>query len=152
VDLRAVAAALGQAIRGGPSRGASTISMQLAALLDPRLRPHGGARSLAQKGGQVRLARALARAWAQDQILEAYVNLVGVRGELEGVGAAAAALFATAPGALTGAESAVLAVLVGAPGAPPAAVVRRAATLRPRLPDAPTADAVEAAARRALAG
>jgi len=152
VDLRAVAAALGQAIRGGPSRGASTISMQLAALLDPRLRPHGGARSLAQKWGQVRLARALERAWSKDQILEAYLNLVGFRGELEGVGAAAAALFATTPGALTGAESAVLAALVGAPGAPPAAVVRRAATLRPRLPAAPTADAVEAAARRALAG
>ena len=151
VDLRAVAAALGQAIRGGPSRGASTISMQLAALLDPRLRPHGGARSLAQKWGQVRLARALERAWSKDQILEAYLNLVGFRGELEGVGAAAAALFATTPGALTGAESAVLAALVGAPGAPTAAVVRRTAALRPRLPDAPTADAIEAAVRRALA-
>ena len=152
VDLLAVAAALGQAVRGGPSRGASTISMQLAALLDPRLRPRGGARSLAQKWGQARLARALERSWSKDEILEGYLNLVGFRGELEGVGAAAAALFGTTPGALTGAEGAVLAALVGAPGAPPAAVLRRAEALRPRLPDAPPVDAVEAAARRALSG
>lgn len=152
VDLRAMAAALVQVIRGGASRGASTITMQLAALLDPRLRPRGGARTLAQKWGQARLALALERAWSKDQILEAYLNLVGFRGELEGVGAAAAALFASTPDALTGAESTVLAALIGAPGAPAAAVVRRAVALRPRLPDAPPADAVEAAARRALAG
>ena len=152
VDARAVAAAIGQALRGGPSRGASTISMQVAALIDPRLRPRRGTRSLVQKWGQARLARAIERTWSKDEILEAYLNLVGFRGELEGVGAAAAALFATTPGALTGAESAVMAALVAAPGAPPDAVVRRVAALRTRLPEPPAADALDAAAHRALAG
>jgi penicillin-binding protein 1C len=152
VDVRAVAAAIGQALRGGPSRGASTITMQVAALIDPRLRPRGGTRSLVQKWGQARLARAIERTWSKDEILEAYLNRVGFRGELEGVGAAAAALFATTPGALTGAESAVMAALVAAPGAPPDAVVRRVAALRTRLPEPPAPDALDAAAHRALAG
>ena len=152
VDPRALAAALVQALRGGPSRGASTITMQVASLIDPRLRPRGGARTLAQKWAQARLALALEHAWSKDQILEAYLNLVDFRGELAGVGAAAAALFGTTPDALTPAESAVLAALVAAPGAAPAAIVRRVTALRTRVPERIAADAVEAAARRALAG
>ena len=112
VDGRAVAASLVQALRGGGRRGASTITMQLAALLDPSLRPRGGRRTLFQKWAQVRLAWALERAWSKPQILEAYLNLVDFRGELTGVGAAAAGLFQTTPDAVDAAEAAVLAALM----------------------------------------
>src|SRR5262249_1620426 len=121
-----------------------------AALIDPGLRPRGGARTLAQKWGQARLARALERAWSKDQILEAYLNMVGFRGELTGVSAAAAGLFGTTPDALTGPESMALAAMIAAPGAPSAALVRRAALLAARMP-ALSAGAVDAATRRALA-
>ena len=105
----------------------------------------------AQKWRQMRAARALERAWSKDQILEAYLNLVDVRGDLSGVGAAASALFGATPARLDAAESTVLAALVAAPSATPRAVERRAAALRERLPDAPPAAAVTAATRRALA-
>ncbi len=147
VDLRAVAASILQALRGDGARGASTITMQVAARLDPSLRPRGAGRTIAQKWAQVRLAWALERAWSKDQILEAYLNLVDFRGELAGVGAAAAALFHTTPDALTGAQAAVLAALVAAPSAPPPAVARRAALLRGALPAPPTVEAVGAVTR-----
>ena len=61
----AVAAAVWQRLRGGPPRGASTISMQVAALLDADL--HRGARRarLREKWRQMRAAWALERAWTK---------------------------------------------------------------------------------------
>ncbi len=150
VDGRAVAAALLQALRGG-RRGASTITMQLAALLDPSLRPRGGGRTLRQKWAQVRRAWALERAWSKSQILEAYLNLVAFRGDLTGVGAAAAGLFGATPSSLGPAEASVLAALIARPSARPAAVARRALALRGALPNPPTPAAI-AAATRGLTG
>jgi penicillin-binding protein 1C len=66
VDLRAVAASAVQALGGGGRRGASTITMQVAALLDASLRTRGGRRTLAQKWAQARLAWALERAWSKE--------------------------------------------------------------------------------------
>ena len=80
VDLRALAAAVVQRLTGGGRRGASTITMQVAALLDPTLRP-AGARTLGQKWRQMRLAFALERRWTKDEILEAYLNLASFRGD-----------------------------------------------------------------------
>jgi penicillin-binding protein 1C len=125
VDWRAVAAAVWQRLRAGPPRGASTLSMQVAALLDPDLR-RGGARTLAEKWRQMRAAWALERAWTKEQILEAYLNLVTFRGELQGIGAAAQVLFGKAPHGLTTAESVVLAALIRSPNADRAALTRRA--------------------------
>ena len=45
----------------------------------------GRRRSPGQKLAQVRAALALERRWSKDQILEAYLNLAGFRGELQGV-------------------------------------------------------------------
>jgi penicillin-binding protein 1C len=151
VDLRAVAASAVQALGGGGRRGASTITMQVAALLDASLRTRGGRRTLAQKWAQARLAWALERAWSKEQILEAYLNLVDFRGELTGVAAAAAGLFQTTPAAVGDAEAAVLAALVAAPSASPAEVGRRAKVLRAALSSPPPADAIDAATR-GLAG
>jgi penicillin-binding protein 1C len=125
IDYRAIIAAGLERVRGG-GRGASTISMQLAALLDRRLRRIGGPRTLSQKWRQLRAARALDARWSKAQILEAYLNLVTFRGEVQGVEASAALLYGKAPHGLSTPEATVLAALIRAPNATTAEVIRRA--------------------------
>ncbi|WP_234413756.1 penicillin-binding protein 1C [Ideonella sp. A 288] len=133
----------------GAVQGASTITMQLAALLDPALdRPSGG-RSLGQKLSQVAAARDIEAGWRKPQILEAYLNLVPLRGELVGVPAAAQALFGKHPSGLDRAESALLVALLRAPSAPAARVTDRACAL---LAAPPRCERVAALAERVLAG
>jgi penicillin-binding protein 1C len=150
VDGRALVAAALQRLSGHGARGASTITMQLASLLDPALRRRGGSRSLPQKVRQLRVAWAIEESWSKLQILEAYLNLVTFSGELQGVGAAAYALFGKAPHGLDDPEALVLAALLRAPNAGPAEVVRRAARLAGRG-ETPRG-ALEAAAARVEAG
>ncbi|HEV8259236.1 MAG TPA: biosynthetic peptidoglycan transglycosylase, partial [Burkholderiales bacterium] len=69
-------------------RGASTISMQVAAHLDAALRPSGQKRTVSQKWEQIKAAKELEKAWSKSQILEAYLNLSTFRGELQGIAAA----------------------------------------------------------------
>ncbi len=126
VDPKAVAAALLHWWSGGPRRGASTITMQVATFLDPSLRRSGGPRTLAQKWRQMRLAWAIEGRWSKAEILEAYLNRVTFRGELQGIAAASGILFGKAPHGITEAEAAVLAALIRAPNAGQAAVARRA--------------------------
>jgi penicillin-binding protein 1C len=130
VDLRALLGAGAQDSGGGKVRGASTLSMQLAAQLDPALMPRRGRRSPLQKLRQMRSAWALESRWSKDQILEGYLNLVGFRGELQGVNTAARALFGKAPSGLTMDESWLLAALLPAPGADAQQVVQRACMLK----------------------
>jgi penicillin-binding protein 1C len=111
------------------SRGASTVTMQLAGLLDKEAARPAGGRSVAQKLTQIKLARELEERWRKTDILEAYLNQVPMRGELVGVPAAAQALFGKHPSGLDATESAVLAALVRAPNAAPADVARRACAL-----------------------
>ncbi|HEV8583447.1 MAG TPA: transglycosylase domain-containing protein, partial [Methylomirabilota bacterium] len=59
VDPRALTAAVLQRLRGGAPRGGSTLTMQLAGLLDPALRRRREPRGLAEKWRQIRLAQAL---------------------------------------------------------------------------------------------
>src|SRR5262249_5714722 len=87
---------------------------------------------LAQKWRQIRLAWALEARWSKAEILEAYLNLVTFRGELQGVAAAAGALFGKAPHRLTDAEGVTLAALLPAPNPDARALILRAAG-RPRL-------------------
>jgi penicillin-binding protein 1C len=129
VDVRAMAAALLQRASGHGARGASTITMQVASMLDPALRRRGGPRSLPQKARQVRVAWAIESRWSKPQILEAYLNLVTFAGELQGVGAASHVLFGKAPHGLSRPESLVLAALLRAPNASRAKVVERAEKL-----------------------
>lgn len=149
VDWRAVAGAARDRARGGPRRGASTLTMQVAALADPSLRPGAGGRGLAGKLRQMRAALALERAWSKDQILEAHLNLVGFRGELVGVAAAARGLFDRAPHGLGPAEAALLVALLPAPNAPPDAVAARACRLAARASGANCAE-ITARAEAAL--
>ena len=110
-------------------RGASTISMQVAAQVDESLMPRGGQRSIGQKWDQIKAAQALETAWSKKQILEAYLNLSTFRGELQGVASAARGLFGKHPSGLTEAESLLLASLLRGPNARPEAAARRACGL-----------------------
>ena len=129
VDWNAVAAAAWGALWHGRTRGASTITMQLAGLLDEELRRGGSPRSGAQKLEQARRAQALERSWRKDQVLEAYLNLVNFRGELVGVHALARVLFGKHPDGLDQVESALAVALIRAPNAGAALVARRACAI-----------------------
>ena len=108
------------------TRGASTLTMQLAGLLDEGLaRPPGG-RSAWQKLGQVVLAQRLERQWTKAQILEAYFNSVPFRGELVGIGALSQTLFGKHPSGLDAHEAAIAAALVRGPNAAAERVAERA--------------------------
>ena len=133
IDLRAVGQAAWDNLLRKRPRGASTITMQLAGLLDPALRAGGGGRSWGQKWDQALAAREIEAGWSKAQILEAYLNLAAFRGELQGVGAAARALFGKAPSGLDQAEAGILAALLRAPGAAPKAVARRACAIAREL-------------------
>ncbi len=126
VDWRALGdAALDTVVRGTP-RGASTLSMQVAAMLEPQLKAAGTRRTVAQKWDQIGAARELEKNWTKRQILEGYLNLSTFRGELSGVGAAARGLFAKDPSGLDEREAAILAALLRGPNAKPETVARRA--------------------------
>lgn len=129
VDWGATARASLNLLRGDRSRGASTLTMQLAGLLDPGLSWQRGGRSLGRKWRQLRAAQRLEQEWSKAQILEAWLNLVSFRGDLQGVGAASAALFGKAPAGLNRQEALLLAALLPAPGAEPARVAQRACVL-----------------------
>ncbi|MEW6038750.1 MAG: penicillin-binding protein 1C [Pseudomonadota bacterium] len=128
VDWRAMAAAVWGTL-GGHKRGASTITMQLAALLDQRLAMHGGGRSIRQKLGQIGAAQSLEHRWNKDEILEAYLNRVRFRGELEGAPAAALSLFGKEASGLDEAESALLAAILPSPNKGAARIARRACAI-----------------------
>jgi penicillin-binding protein 1C len=127
VDWMGLLGAARQTSRG-ERRGGSTLTMQLAAQLEPRLE-RGGQRGPVDKWRQLRQALALERAWSKDQILEAWLNLAPFRGEVEGVDAAARTLIGKGPSGLDRAESAILTTLVRAPNANPELVARRACAL-----------------------
>lgn len=135
VDWVAVASAAWQNL-WGTRRGASTLTMQLAGLLDPALRlpgTAGGRRSVTQKWDQGLAAVELEKHWSKLQILEAYLNLAPFRGDLQGVGAASEILFGKPAAAITHKEACILAALLRGPNARPALVARRACLLAGKL-------------------
>ncbi len=129
VDWRAVSAAAWGNLWNTKTRGASTITMQLAGLLDEDLKRGSGGRSVVQKLGQTWSAQSLERGWRKDQILEAYLNLVPFRGELVGIDALSQTLFGKAAHGLDNREAAVAAALVRAPNAKEPQVVQRACSV-----------------------
>ncbi|MHB8882220.1 MAG: penicillin-binding protein 1C [Thermodesulfovibrionales bacterium] len=129
VDWKAAAAAVISTLFTKTRRGASTITMQLATILSSRPRPLRTGKTLKQKWDQMSAARELERGWSKDAILEAYLNLVTYRGELQGIAAGSRGLFGKAPHGLDEDESAILASLIRSPNAPADAVSRRACLL-----------------------
>ncbi len=128
VDWLAIASAARARISGERSRGASTISMQVAGFLAPQLAPPG-TRNWRDKLRQMRSGSALEDRWSKDQILEAYFNLAGFRGEAQGIGAAALSLFGKTSATLTRDEALLIAALLPNPGASEQAIAARACRL-----------------------
>ncbi|MDR3392764.1 MAG: transglycosylase domain-containing protein [Sulfuriferula sp.] len=126
VDWRAIAGAAWENLLHNTHRGASTLTMQLAGLLDPSLTRYAGGRTYIQKWQQIRAARQLERHWSKSQILEAYLNLVDFRSNLYGINAAASAIFNKTPAAINPAEASILAALLRGPNAKAAIVAERA--------------------------
>jgi penicillin-binding protein 1C len=129
VDHAALCAAAISSLFSGKLRGASTITMQLAAFLDKNLQAARGRRSLRQKWLQIQAARDIERDWSKPEILETYLNLIYYSGEFQGVGAASRGLFGKYPHGLDDAESLALAALIRAPNAAPVEVAQRAEKL-----------------------
>ncbi|NNG21687.1 penicillin-binding protein 1C [Telluria aromaticivorans] len=151
IDLRAAGQAAWDNLFRERPRGASTITMQLAGLLDSELRASNKGRNWRQKFDQALAAREIEAGWSKQQILEAYLNLAGFRGELQGIGAASRALFGKAPSGLDVAESSILAALLRAPSAAPRVVAQRACRLALELKAGTGCPAIEWRAAVALA-
>ena len=112
VDLLALGrAALQAATRGRIVSGASTLTMQVARLMEPR------ERSFAAKLQEMARAWRMERQISKDGVLDRYLMLAPFGGNLEGVRAASLAYFGKEPLHLTIAEAALLVALPQAPEA-----------------------------------
>ena len=129
VDWQALAASAWANAWNSKTRGASTLTMQLAGLLDDDLARPAGGRSATQKLGQLVRAQQLEARWSKVQILEAYLNRVPLRGELVGVSAASQVLFGKQASGLDAIEAALMAAMLRGPNAAPAVLERRACDL-----------------------
>jgi len=109
-DLDAIADALEDSADGGPMRGASTISQQVAKNLF--LWP---GRSFARKAIEAYFTVLLETLWPKRRILEVYLNVAEFGPGVFGVGAASARYFATSPARLGRDEAARLAAVLPAP-------------------------------------
>jgi penicillin-binding protein 1C len=151
VDWLAVASAIRARLTlggtGDRSRGASTLPMQLAAFLDPGL-AQPGQRDWRTKLRQMRAAQALASAWSHEQMLEAYFNLLPLRGEAQGIGAGAQSLFGKKPADMTRTDAALFAGLLPNPAAGAEALGRRAC----RVAQTKDCSAIRAAAATLVSG
>ena len=126
VDWTAVAQSAWGNVWNLQTRGASTLTMQLAGLLDAGLARPAGGRSVVQKIGQALTATQLEARWKKSEVLEAYLNSVPFRGEIVGIGALSQTLFGKHPSGLDAQEAALAAALVRGPNAQPDVVAQRA--------------------------
>ena len=97
------------AISGHVVSGASTLTMQVARLLEPH------PRSLVAKFGEMAKALVLERQMSKDQVLGLYLTLAPFGGNLEGARAASLAYFGKEPARLSAAEAALLVALPRSP-------------------------------------
>jgi penicillin-binding protein 1C len=111
VDPLAFGRAVSQLLRNGRIvSGASTITMQVARLLEPRVE-----RSVTAKLRQMVRAVEIERTLSKDEILALYLSLAPYGGNLEGVRAASLAYFGKEPRRLTLGEAAMLVALPQSP-------------------------------------
>jgi penicillin-binding protein 1C len=113
VDVAALArAAVQLAANGRIVSGGSTLSMQLARLMEPREE-----RSFSAKLRQIARALQIERRLSKREILQRYLTLAPYGGNLEGVRAASLAWFGKEPQRLTLSEAALLVALPQSPEA-----------------------------------
>ncbi|HMK65018.1 MAG TPA: penicillin-binding protein 1C, partial [Thermodesulfobacteriota bacterium] len=150
VDWRALGSSLLSYPDASKRRGASTITMQVAALLDKKLKPRRARRNFNQKLNQIRAARMLEQTWSKAQILEAYLNLISYRTELQGIAAASRGLFQKDPNGLNDIESLILASLIASPNAPVDRVIQKSGFYGRSLGLSIPADKIKQAAQEVL--
>ncbi len=102
-DMQAIAAAWELQNQGGPVRGASTISQQVAKNLFL-----WSGRSWLRKGLEAYLTLAIELLWPKRRILEVYLNIAQFGGDVFGVGAASAVFFDKVPLQVSAREAALL--------------------------------------------
>src|ERR1700753_2031049 len=111
VDLLALGRAAFQLVTSGHIvSGGSTITMQLARLVEPRRQ-----RSLSAKLRQIVRAIEIERRMSKDQILDLYLAMAPYGGNLEGIRAASIAYFGKEPKRLSLSEAALLVALPQSP-------------------------------------
>jgi len=113
VDALALVRAAVQLVDSGRIRsGGSTLTMQVARLLEPR-----NGRTLAAKLHQIVRAVEIERILTKDQIVSLYLELAPYGGNIEGIRAASLAYFGKEPRRLTLGEAALLVALPQSPEA-----------------------------------
>ncbi|SES38015.1 penicillin-binding protein 1C [Rhizobium sp. NFR03] len=141
IDVRALVRAAAQFVTHGRIvSGASTLSMQVARLIEPREN-----RSIVAKLRQMARAWQLERRLTKAQILDLYLTHAPYGGNLEGVRAASLAYFGKEPRRLTVAEAALLVALPQLPE-------RRRPDRHPQAAEAARARVLERAAVSAVIG
>lgn len=150
IDFWAVGSAAFKNIFSESQRGASTITMQLSAMLNKKLKPKSPKRTLSEKLEQIMAAREIERSWTKQEILEAYLNLIFFRGEIQGVSAASRGLFEKDTNGLNESESAILASLIRSPNAHAGDVAKRACALNAAINAQSNCEEIKLAAQRAL--
>ncbi len=112
VDPIAICRAFFENIRAGSAvSGASTITMQLVRLLEPR------PRTLRSKSVEALRALQLERHLSKEEILEAYLRFVPYGGNFEGIEVATLSFWGRSPSGLSAAEIATLLAIPQNPGA-----------------------------------
>lgn len=105
-------------LRGQRIQGASTLTMQLTDLIQPDVLLHNRGiqkGSIAHKLLQMSRALGLELRWSKNEILEAYLNLIHLKGEFQGVPAVTYAYLNKDPLALDGMESLTIAAMISSP-------------------------------------
>ncbi|WP_413292369.1 penicillin-binding protein 1C [Bdellovibrio sp. HCB185ZH] len=123
IDVLALGKSGWHKVLGKSNRGASTITMQLTGVLTQEAR--GQRRNFSEKFQQITRALKMEMTWSKEQILEAYVNLAPLRGELSGLRAASLGYFNKNPSGLNREEAAVLVALLRSPNSPVELVSKR---------------------------
>lgn len=110
VDIFAITRALyNNIVHGRTTSGASTITMQVARLLDPK------ERSYSNKFVEIFRAIQLEYNYSKDEILQMYLNMVPYGGNIEGVKSASVLYFDKLPNQLSPAEITTLAIIPNRP-------------------------------------
>jgi penicillin-binding protein 1C len=111
VDVLALGRAAGQLLTSGHIRsGGSTLTMQVARLLEPRRE-----RTLSAKLRQIVRAIEIERTLTKDEVLSLYLELAPYGGNIEGIRAASLSYFGKEPRHLSLAEAALLVALPQSP-------------------------------------
>ncbi|MDF1593421.1 MAG: monofunctional biosynthetic peptidoglycan transglycosylase [Desulfobacterales bacterium] len=109
-DIAAISDAVGNNLKGGRLRGASTITQQVAKNMFL-----WSGRSFVRKGLEAYFTVLLELLWSKNRILEVYLNIAEFGDGIYGVRAAAETFYLKPPSRLTRWESAILAAVLPSP-------------------------------------